>query len=199
MGFRATVATAVMRAAEKIAGPHIHIPRSGPRWAGMYSAEVWDRGPVTGQWYCIRRTQFPNGVTDAGITNNEEVYFRGGAQVSSWYFLLIDNTSFSALNPADPMASHAGWIECVTYSEANRQLWNSTAAAGRVIGNTTSSTFTISGASTVQIKGAGLTTGSGKSGATGTLWSTGVYSGGIQTLNPLQQLKLSYSLTGTSS
>jgi hypothetical protein len=199
MGFRATIATAVMRAADAIAGPHIHVPRSGPRWRGYYSGEVWDRGPVTGKMYLIRKFGGPNGVTDAGITNNEEVYFRGGAQVSSWYFLLIDNTSFSALNPADTMASHAGWIEFTTYSEANRQLWNSTAAAGRVIGNTTSSTFTISGGSAVAIKGAGLTTGSGKSGATGTLWSTGAFSGGVQNLNPLQALKLSYSLTGTSS
>jgi hypothetical protein len=71
------------------------------------------------------------------------------------------------------MSSHAGWTEVVAYSNATRVATTfvaATTANPSVVTNTASpATFNINGTTTVG--GAFLTSGSAKSGTTGTLFS----------------------------
>jgi hypothetical protein len=83
------------------------------------------------------------------------------------------------------MSSHAGWAESVAYSNSTRPSFSfgtATASGGSSnpgvdgtgsISNTTAVTFTIN--ATATILGAFLTTGSAKSGTTGTLYSAGSF------------------------
>jgi hypothetical protein len=163
------------------------------RFRGIYIAEaVWAHKPDEVLW----REVAENGITDAGINDNESVYFGAGTQKTAWYFLLINNASFTALAAADTMSSHAGWVESVDYSESTRQQWLCGAPASRVITNSTSATFTIN--TTVTIKGAALTSSNTKSGTSGILWSTGLFATAQSMVNG-QLLKLTYTLTGTAS
>ncbi len=117
-------------------------------------------------------SEFPNGVTTAGLNHLLNVEFHGTTQVTTWYIGLIDNASFSALDATDTMASHGGWIENANYDEATRVAWVEGAASGGVMTNPSPSVFTIS--ATVTILGAFLTSVSTKSDNTGTLFATGL-------------------------
>lgn len=169
-------------------------PRVG--WGGIFHAWIYDKPRKSGLRDLIHREDFPNGVTNGGIEDNEAVYFNSGTQKTAWYFGLIDNASFSALAAGDTMGSHGGWIENVDYDEATRQQWSPSAPASRVITNPTPAAFTMNATKT--IKGAFLTSVNTKSGTTGVLWATGLF-GVAQSLTDDQVLRLSYSLTGTSS
>lgn len=135
---------------------------------------------------------FFNAVTNEGLNNMLGVTFHGDTQQTAWYALLISGTSFSALAAGDTMASHAGWIESVAYDEATRQQWTAGAAAAKSITNAVAMTFTISADGTV-IKGIAICSDNTKSGTTGKLWSTGLFSGD-QTLLDGDQLKMLYTV-----
>ena len=74
------------------------------------------------------------------------------------------------------MASHAGWAEFVTYDEAVRQTWTATAAASQAITGTAVSEFTIGTVASQSLQGVFVTDSNSKSGATGFLWSTALFS-----------------------
>jgi hypothetical protein len=171
--------------------------KASQRWSGMYVAEVFD---VDGTPLRSFKTDpigltAPNGITNAGIEDNEAVYFVAGTQKPLWYFGLINSTSYTALAAGDTMASHGGWIELTDYDETTRQVWAPSAPSGRIVASVSSATFTIS--ATVTIKGAFLVSSSTKGGTAGTLWSTGLF-GVAQSLIDNQTLRVSYTLTGTS-
>lgn len=136
--------------------------------------------------------EFFNGVTNEGLNNMLGVTFHGDTQQTAWYLLLIGATSFSTLAAGDTMASHAGWAETVAYSESTRQQWTCGAAASKSITNSTAVTFTISVDNTV-VKGIGATSDNTKSGTTGKLWSTGLFSADQTFLNG-DQLKITYTV-----
>ena len=160
-------------------------------WAGRWTGIAYD---IDGSemW----RVEFPNGTTNAGITNNLSVYLGGGTQSTTWYLGLIDNAGFSTLAAADTMASHAGWTEATTYTEATRPTWTPGAAAGQSITNPTEVTFSING--TVTLAGAFIVSNNTKSGTSGTLWAHGQFSS-LQSLVNGQSFKLSYTCTGSGS
>lgn len=160
-------------------------------FGGVFGAELLDANGER-----LWKTTFPNGVTDAGINDNESVCFDGGTQKPNWYFGLINNSGFSALAASDTMSSHAGWTESTDYSEGVRQEWAPSAPASRVITNSTPAAFSIN--TTVTIKGAFLVSNSTKGGTSGILWSTGLFSVAQSLING-QTLRLTYTLTGTSS
>ena len=113
-----------------------------------------------------------NLVVTVGKANLLNVYMASGTQTTTWYLGLVDNARFTAYAAADTMSSHAGWAESVAYSNATRPQGVFTATATASIA-TAATTFTIN--ATATIAGAFLTTGSAKSGTTGTLYSAGSF------------------------
>ena len=114
----------------------------------------------------------PNGITDEGIHYLLEAGFRGGTPITAWYAGLIDNAGYTGVDPSDVMNSHTGWAEATQYDEAVRQTLSFGAAASRAI--TAAISFTMNATKTIE--GIFVTSDSTKSGTTGTLWSSALFS-----------------------
>ena len=141
----------------------------------------------------IQEMEFPNGICDAGINDIFDVHFVAGTQIVTWYFGLIDLAGFSALADADTSASHAGWAEFTTYSEATRPAFAPGAPAAKAVVSTTPTTFNITGTATV--KGIFCISNNTKSGSTGILWGTALFSSDIPVASS-DQLKVTYTVSG---
>lgn len=137
--------------------------------------------------------EMPNGIVDVGIEYLLDGGFNGGAQISTWYMGLINNSGFSALAAADTASSHAGWVESAAYAEASRPEWTADAAATRAVTNSTTVDFSMN--ATVTIKGIFIISNSTKSGTTGTLWSTAAFSSNASVTNG-DTLKVTYTVSG---
>jgi len=136
----------------------------------------------------------PNGITNVGKDLILDVMFNDGVAIAnnSWFVGLIDLSGFTALAAADTMASHAGWNEFTTYSEANRVAWGSGAAASQSTTNSSPATFNVTGSATV--KGIFINSNNTKSGSTGTLWSTALFAADVPVTNG-DQLKVTYTVS----
>lgn len=142
--------------------------------------------------------RFWNGITTAGINNLFNVYFGATSKAAAWYMGLIASSGYSALAAADTMSSHAGWTEETSnYSQATRPQWTPASASGGSVSNSSSVDFTITGS--VTVKGIFLADNSTKSGTTGTLWATALFTSGDQALVNGQTLKVTYICSGSSS
>ena len=131
-----------------------------------------------------------NLVMTAGLNDVLQQYFKGSAYTAAWFVGLKNAGTIAA---ADTSASHAGWTENVTYSEAARQtLTLGTPAAGSVSNTASKAVFTINGAAT--IAGAFLISNSTKSGTTGTLFSA-VDFGSARTLASGDTVTITVTLT----
>lgn len=135
-----------------------------------------------------------NDITNEGKNTIFEVFFHDGTQIasSSWFIGLISNSGFSALAAADTMASHSGWTEFTGYSQSTRVAWGPGAAASQSITNSTPATFDINASGTV--KGIFVTSNSTKSGTTGKLWATALFSADVP-VNNGDQLKVTYTVS----
>ena len=120
--------------------------------------------------------------------------FAGSSYTAAWYLGLVDGASSPTYNAADTMSSHAGWSEFTSYSESTRPApsWSVASSGSKA---TTATAFNISGSGTVA--GAFLTTGSAKSGTTGTLYSAGNFTGGSRTVASGDTLNVTYTATLT--
>lgn len=136
----------------------------------------------------------PNGVVNVGKDDIFEQYFRNGTVATAWYIGIVDASGYSAIDPTDTMASHAGWTEFVGYTEANRVTWGPDAAASQSITNSTPVTFSINASGS--LKGAFLVDENTKSGTTGILWATALFAGDIPVTNG-DTLKITYTVNGT--
>ena len=161
--------------------------REGFRLRGAFRAQLWQ-----GRQF-LRDLPFQNTVMTAGITHMLATQFTGSAQITTWYFGLIDTTAFTEILAADTMGSHAGWTESTAYAEAARQAWAAVSGAA-MAANTTEATFTANAATTLQ--GAFITSSSTKGGSTGTLWSAGSFSV-PQGVAAGQAIRLSYVVSGS--
>ncbi len=137
-----------------------------------------------------------NGVTNAGLTNLLDVYLRQQAN-ATWYIGLIDSSTYSALAATDTMSSHAGWLEGVAYNEATRPAWGPAAAASQSIANSSVVNFTINATKT--IKGAFLTSVATKSGTTGTLFCTALFTQGDRSVVNTDVIAVTYTVGATSA
>ena len=161
---------------------------SGLKPRGFFTIEHWRDGKL------LQTQDVPNGVTNVGKDHVLNTQFNAGTPVNPWYIGIIDNSGFSALAAADTMASHAGWNEFVTYSEATRVDWGEDAASGQAISNSSPATFNITGSGTLY--GVFLNSDSAKSGTAGTLWATAAFASTIPVVNT-DQLKITYTVTAT--
>lgn len=161
---------------------------------GFYTATcVGPDGTVkwTAKWY-------PNTVTTAGKNDLLDKYLSGSSYTAAFYLGLISSTSYSAINAADTMASHAGWLEAgnantPAYSQGARPTaaWSSASAGAKALSSALA--FSITSAGT--IKGAFLTTVATKDGTTGVLFSAGLFTGGDKTVASADTVNVSYSLS----
>jgi len=138
----------------------------------------------------------PNGIVDVGLNHILETEFHSGAQITTWYIGLVDNSGFTAFADGNIMSSHAGWAETSGYSNPNRPAWTAGTAATRQITNAGTVDFNIN--ATVTIKGLFICGGTGastKGATTGTLWSAAAFGSTIAVTSG-DVLKVTYTLSG---
>ena len=114
-----------------------------------------------------------NLVVNVGLQDMNAKYFTGSGYTAAWYIGLYGAASSNNPAAGDTAASHGGWTELTSYSQATRPqavFGTATTADPSVISNTLSvAQFSIN--ATVTVGGAFLTSNSTKSGTTGTLFS----------------------------
>lgn len=123
-----------------------------------------------------------------------------GYTVVGPYMGLISSVSYTAVNAADTMASHTGWLEAGTTNAptfaARIAPSFGTATAGAISTNTPVS-FTMTGAGT--LVGAFIVYGTGAVttilSTAGTLLSAGAFTGGNQPVNSGNVVQVTYSLS----
>jgi len=138
---------------------------------------------------------FTNLITTAGKNNMLDNQFAGSAYTATWYMGLIDNASFTAVAAGDTMASHAGWLESVAYSQSTRVTAAWSAASAGVKALSAALTFSIN--ATVTLNGGFLNSISTKSGTTGVLSNAGSFTGGTRACINGDTVNVSYSATLT--
>ena len=139
-----------------------------------------------------------NLVVTVGKNDLLDKYFSGSAYTAGWYMGLVDNASFSAYAAGDTLASHAGWLEFLSYtisgSSTNRATpsWGSASAGSKA---TTATTFTISGTGTVL--GAIMCTtqarNTASNGGAGILYSAGSFTGDSRAVASGDSLLVTYT------
>lgn len=114
-----------------------------------------------------------NLVVNVGLKDMNEKYFTGSSYTAAWYIGLYGAAASNNPAAGDTAASHAGWTEVTTYSNATRPaatFGTSTTADPSVISNSGSpASFSINGTTTVG--GAFLISNNTKGGTSGTLFS----------------------------
>ena len=135
---------------------------------GVYYIECHDKDGKL-KW----SAESKNLVVNAGLAYMAGSALTSVTQITTWYIGLYGAGASNTPAAGDTMSSHAGWTEVVPYSNATRvaaTFATATTANPSVATNSTSpATFNINATSTVG--GAFLTSGSAKSGTTGTLFS----------------------------
>lgn len=154
---------------------------------GRFHAEAFNKNGDL-----LWKDEFPNGITNEGLNTLLNVMFVADTQLTAWYIGLISVTSFSALAAGDTMSSHAGWTEAVAYSGSTRPQWTAGTSTSKSTTNSSTVDFAINADGTV-LKGIFISSNSTKSGTTGKLWSTGLFSSD-QTLNNGDTLKITYTV-----
>ena len=154
--------------------------------AGLFKLSLFDKfGNLKEKW------EQHNGITVEGKNHILDVQFDSEAQITSWYLGLIDNASYTGVDEDDVMASHAGWIEFTDYSEGTREAWAPASASDKIMLTDTAAEYTITADGT--LKGVFVVSNNAKSGATGTLWSTAIFSSNKVVENG-DTLKVEYEL-----
>ena len=140
---------------------------------GVYYVECHDKDGNL-KW----SVESKNLVVNVGLQYMAGTALTSVTQITTWYIGLYGAGASNTPAAGDTMSSHAGWTEVVPYSNATRvaaTFATATTANPSVVTNSASpATFTINATSTVG--GAFLTSGSAKSGTTGTLFSAADFS-----------------------
>lgn len=142
----------------------------------------------------VGRYSFHNDITNEGKGQILDIMFHDATQIAStsWYIGLISNSGYSALAAGDTMASHSGWTEATGYTESTRVAWGPGASSSQTTTNASPATFDMN--ATATIKGIFVTSNSTKSGTSGKLWATGLFSADVP-VNNGDQLKVTYSVS----
>lgn len=137
-----------------------------------YRVECWRDGAL------VWDDEYDNLVTTAGKNKYLDATLKTGLASPAWYvFLVTGPGSGNTYAAADTMASHSGWSENATYSQATRPAFTpGSIASGSVDNSGSVAVFSINGSAT--LGGAGVVDVSTKSGSTGTLLGVGSFTGG---------------------
>ena len=140
-----------------------------------------------------------NLVVNVGLQYMAGSALTSTTQITTWYLGLYGAGASNAPAPGNTMSSHSSWTEYVNYSNATRVTATfaaSTDANPSVVTNTASpAVFNINGAGGT-VGGAFLTSGSAKSGTTGTLFSANDFgSPGDRTVVDGDTLSVTYSFS----
>ena len=141
-----------------------------------------------------------NTVVTVGKNLALDTFLAGSAYTVVGPFMgLISLASFSAINVADTMASHAGWLEAgatnaPTYTAPRKTAaWSAASGGSKALSSALS--FAITGTGTV--KGAFLVYGSGAvntiDSTAGVLYSAGLFTGGDRAVINGDTLNVSYT------
>lgn len=166
------------------------INRIGFRLGGVFKVVCRDKdGNI--KWTDVA----PNIVVNVGLDHAIDVILGGAgeeSQIHPWYLGVTDSSpTFAA---GDTMASHGGWTENTTYSEANRQEFvDANTGTGQRDNTASVATITANGSSTAG--GLFLVSDNTKGGTSGTLFSGAAFSGGDRSLVNLDTLDLTYTVS----
>lgn len=149
-----------------------------------------------------------NGVTNDGLDGTLNTFFRNGTTLAGWALGLIDGPGV-ALAATDTHDSHAGWSENTDYVEATRPLWAPNATSTQSLVNPSLVDFNINN-NGITISGLFLVGGTIGGGATDAdtkgsidaaplLWATALLTGGDQTLNSGDVLRVNYTVDAQSA
>lgn len=137
-----------------------------------------------------------NIMTNEGLDEVLDKFYKGSTYTATHYVGLLDDSP--TLAAADVMNSHAGWVEAVPYSDANRQTLTLGTVASQSVDNSASkASFTINATDTVG--GLFLTTDNTKSGTTGNLIGEVAFSGGDKAVADGDTLNVTATLTAASA
>ena len=143
-------------------------PQEHLRGGGIFTVECRDsQGNL--KW----TASTPNLVVNVGLKDMNDKYFSGASYTAAWYVGLYGAAASNNPAASDTAASHPGWTEVTTYSNATRPqavFGAATTADPSVINNASSpAQFNINGTATVG--GAFLISDNTKGGTTGVLFS----------------------------
>jgi hypothetical protein len=167
--------TEKLKATDHVSSGFIAGTQSGEeaKATGVYHVECHDKDGNL-KWSADTK----NLVVNAGLAYMAGTALTSVAQITTWYIGLYGAGASNTPAAGDTMSSHAGWTEVTAYSNATRvaaTFVTATTANPSVVTNAASpATFNINGTTTVG--GAFLTSGSAKSGTTGTLFSAADFS-----------------------
>lgn len=138
-----------------------------------------------------------NLVVNTGLQDMNTQYFTGSTYSASWYIGLVNASGYSAYDPGDTLASHAGWAETIAYSGGNRATATfgiATTADPSVIDNSGAvGVFSITG--TVTVKGAFLCDTQDNTDNTGLLFSVSSFTGGDRSVISGDTLNVTYTFS----
>ena len=142
----------------------------------------------------VDKYEMDNDIVNAGKNQILGVMFFGATQIStgSWVIGLISAAGYSALAAGDTMASHSGWAEFTSYSQANRVAWGPGAASGQAITNGTPAQFSITASGTLE--GVFITDQNTIGGTSGDLWATALFSATVP-VNNGDVIKITYTIS----
>lgn len=119
-----------------------------------------------------------NLVTNQGLNDLLDKYFKGSSYTAGWFVGLIDNASFTAIAAGDTAAQingTNGWLELSEYDEATREALTLGTVASQTVNNSASkASFTMNATKTV--KGAFVISNSTIDGTTGVLYGAAAFS-----------------------
>lgn len=156
------------------------------KFVGVFKLQLFRAGRI------IYEETVRNLVTTEGKNKIFDVMFHGVAAIATWYIGLIDNSGFSAVAAADTMASHAGWTELTSYSQANRVEWTEGSASGGSITNAVAITFSMN--ATAGVRGIFVTSSNVKGGVAGTLWAATIFGVNVPVSNG-DTVKITYTVS----
>jgi len=139
-----------------------------------------------------------NLVVNVGLADMNTKYFKGSGYTAAWYIGIYGPAASNNPSSTDTMASHAGWTEVTAYSNATRPaavFGAATTADPSVIANSASPAQFLVNAS-ANVGGAFLTTGDGKGGSSGTLFSASDFAApGDRTVQNGDVLSITYTFS----
>jgi len=140
----------------------------GVKGGGVFAIQCFDsEGNL--KW----EAKSPNLVVNVGLKDMNDKYFLGSSYTATWYIGIYGAASSNNPAAGDTAASHAGWTEVTTYSQAARPaaVFASASTADPSVITTSGSPAQFSMTGTTTVGGAFLISDSTKGGTAGVLFS----------------------------